>query len=751
MRAVHRSIVVAFAAVAGSLLLSCGGDSTGTGNGVGKVIITPDNDSIVIGASVSLTAKVVNAQGQTVPGATVFWNTSNANVATVSSNGTVTSVDTGTAQIAASANGVSGIANITVLPQPVAGVTVTPTSQVIKVGQKFQFQAQPVDADGNPLSGRVVTWSTSDATVASVDNTGLVTGVAVGPATITAASEGKSGSAAVSVGAQTPASITVAPPSVSITVGQTSQLSATVKDASGATISGAAVAWAIDKPSVASLSSSGLGTDTVTGVSVGTATITATSGAAHTTVPVTVSPSPASAVIISPGSATLLVTQQLQLSATVTDNHGVPLSGQTVAWTSNNPGAATVSDAGNVTAVAPGSATITATSGAAHGTASITVKLVPVATVAVNPGAVSLFTSQTAQLTAIPLDSVGDTLSLAGRTVTWKSNKGSVASVNGTGLVTAAAVGSAVITATVDGQQGFASVTVANVPVASVDVEPPLDTITLGQSTNFTAQPRDSAGNPLSGRTVVWNSSDDNIAIVSSTGHVVSQGIGTATISATSEGKIGTATVVVIAVPVASVTVSPPNKTMNVGDTATFTATTKDAQGHVLTGRAIAWSSDNTAVATVDSTGLVTAVAAGSANITATSEGQSGSSAVTVNPVPVGSVIVKPQDTTMTVGDSAQFSAQTLDAKGNPLNGRAVAWSTSDKKIATVSATGLVQAIKASPSVMIKATSEGVDGMTTLKIMAPPPPPPPPPPSPNVGPARATGLSVRPAALPRRA
>src|SRR5690348_9177514 len=139
MRAVHRSIVAAFAAVAGSLLLSCGGDSTGTGTGVGKVIITPDNDSIVIGASVSLTAKVVNAQGQTVPGATVFWNTSNANVATVSSNGTVTSVDTGTAQIAARTNRVPGIANITVLPQPVASVTVTPTSQVIKVGPKFQF------------------------------------------------------------------------------------------------------------------------------------------------------------------------------------------------------------------------------------------------------------------------------------------------------------------------------------------------------------------------------------------------------------------------------------------------------------------------------------------------------------------------------------------------------------------------------------------------------------------------------------
>jgi len=740
MRAVHRSIAIAFAAVAGFALLSCGGDSTGTGNGAGKVIITPSNDSIAIGASVTLSAKVVNAQGQVVTGATIFWNTSNANIATVSSNGTVTSVDTGTVQIAASANGVSGIATVTVLPKPVAGVVVTPPSQVIKVGQKFQFQAQPVDADGNPLSGRVITWSSSDATIASVDNTGLVTGVAVGPATITATSESKSGSAAVSVGAQTAATITVAPPSVSITVGQTSQLSATVKDASGAVIAGAPVSWSVDNPSVATVSSTGL----VTGISAGSATVTAASGAAHIGVPVSVAPIPANAVVISPSSATLVPTEQVQLSAVVTDAQGNPLSGRTVTWSSNNTNVATVSTSGNVTAIAPGSATITATSGTAHGTASITVKLVPVATVEVNPGAVSLFTGQTAQLTAIALDANGDTLDLTGRTVTWKSNKNGVASVNGTGLVTAGSVGAAVITATVDGSPGFASVTVQQVPVASVNVTPSLDTLVLGQAVQLTAQTLDSVGNPLAGRTVVWDTDNSSVAIVSSTGRVVSQGIGTANITATSEGKVGTATVVVIAVPVASVTVSPPSKTMTVGDTATFSATTKDAQGHVLTGRAIAWSSDNTAVATVDSTGLVTAVAAGSANITATSEGQSGSSAVTVNPVPVGSVIVKPQDTTMTVGDSAQFSAQTLDSKGNPLTGRDVAWSTSDKKIAKVSATGVVQAVKASPSVTIRATSEGVDGSTSLMVTPPPPPPPPM----DIGTSRAPALTVRRAALP---
>lgn len=725
MRAVPRSLALVFAALAGFAVLSCGGDSTGTGNGVGKVVITPSNDSIDIGASVTLSAKVVNAQGQVVSGATVFWNTSNANVATVSSNGTVTGIDTGSVQIAASANGVSGIAAISVMPRPVASVTVSPPTVTLKVGGTQRLAALLFDADGNPLTGRVVTWSSSDPTVATVDNTGLVTAVAVGPATVTATSEGKSGSAAVSVGAQVASKITVAPTTVSITVGQTSQLTATVLDASGATIAGAPVAWTIDKPSVASLSSSGLGTDTVTGISVGTATITATSGAAHTTIPVTVSPSPASAVIISPGSATLFVTQQLQLSATVTDSHGNPLSGQAVTWTSNNENVATVSGTGNVSAVAPGSATITAMSGAAHGTASITVKLVPVSSVSVTPNLVSLFVGQTSQLGVVLLDSVGDTLSAVGRAVNWKSNKGGVATVSASGLVTAQGLGAAVITATVEGQQGFASVTVANVPVSSVVVTPTPDTLQLGQAIQLTAQTFDSVGNPLTGRIISWDTDNSSVAIVSSNGRVVSQGIGTANITATSEGKVGTAAVVVIAVPVASVTVSPPNKTMNVGDTATFTATTKDAQGHVLTGRVIAWSSDNTAVATVDTTGLVTAVAPGSANITATSEGQSGSSAVMVNPVPVGSVIVTPQDTTMTAGDSAQFSAQTLDSKGNPLSGRAVSWSTSDKQTATVSMSGVVQALQGGPPIMITATSEGVNGTTSLTVIPPPPPPPP--------------------------
>ena len=725
MRAVHRSITAAaFAVLAGLALVSCGGNSTGpSGGGGAKIIVTPATDSLVVGTGVTLSARVVNAQGQTVSGAKVFWNTSNANIATVSSNGAVTTVDTGSVQIAASSNGISGFSSITVLPKPVAAVHVTPTQQVIKVGQTFQFQAQPVDADGNPLAGRIITWSSADPTIATVSNTGLVTGVSVGPTTITATSEGIPGTAALSVGAQTPATVTIAPTSVGITVGQTSQLTATVKDASGAVIAGAAVTWSVDNPGTATVSSTGL----VTGIAAGPATVTATSGPAHMNVPVTVSPVPANAVVISPGSATLLVTQTLQLAATVTDAQGNPLSGRTVTWASNNTGAATVSATGSVTAVAPGTATITATSGAAHGTATITVKLVPVVTVEVNPGALALFTGETSQLGVVAQDSDGNTLSLTGRTVTWKSNKTTVATVSGTGLVTARAVGSAVITATVDGQQGFASVTVALVPVASVNVTPALDTLVLGKAVTLAAQTLDSVGHVLTGRAVLWSSSNENVALVSSTGRVVSQGVGSATITATSEGVPGTATIVVIPVPVATVTVTPATKSLTVGDTLTFTATTKDASGNVLTGRVISWSSDNTAAATVDAnTGLVTAVGAGTAHITATSEGQSGSAALTVVPVPIASVSVAPQDTTLAAGDSAQFTAQPKDSNGNPLLGRTVTWSSSDPATASVTSTGMVHAMKGGGPVTITATSEGVPGSGTVTVTPAAPPPPPP-------------------------
>ncbi len=91
-------------------------------------------------------------------------------------------------------------------PLPVASLMVSPASPSVQVGQTVQLTATPKDANGNPLTGRVVTWSSGDSTIARVNGTGLVTGRAAGSATITATSEGKSGTSAITVTALNPGS-----------------------------------------------------------------------------------------------------------------------------------------------------------------------------------------------------------------------------------------------------------------------------------------------------------------------------------------------------------------------------------------------------------------------------------------------------------------------------------------------------------------------------------------------------------------
>ncbi len=168
--------------------------------------------------------------------------------------------------------------------------------------------------------------------------------------------------------------------------------------------------------------------------------------------------------------------------------------------------------------------------------------------------------------------------------------------------------------------------------VASVAVTPATAKLYPGGSAQLAAAPLDSAGHALSGRVVTWSSADTLVATVSATGLVrgVAPG-GPVTVTATSEGQSGAAAVTVIAVPVASVTVTPGRDTLLVGLTLQLAAATFDSAGGALAGRTVSWASSDSAVASVSSKGLVRAVAPGGpVTITATSEGRTGSATVVV-------------------------------------------------------------------------------------------------------------------------
>jgi hypothetical protein len=160
------------------------------------VSVQPSSATIDAGRTVQLTA---TARPKKISSFT--WTSSNGSVATVSSTGLVTGIAAGTATITAAAGSASGTATITVRATtvPVASVTVTPNPSSVQVGATVQLTATLKDANGTTLTGRTVTWTTSAAAVATVSNSGLVNGVAAGLATITATSEGKSGTSALTV------------------------------------------------------------------------------------------------------------------------------------------------------------------------------------------------------------------------------------------------------------------------------------------------------------------------------------------------------------------------------------------------------------------------------------------------------------------------------------------------------------------------------------------------------------------------
>jgi trimeric autotransporter adhesin len=304
---------------------------------------------------------------------------------------------------------------------------------------------------------------------------------------------------------------------------------------------------------------------------------------------------------------------------------------------------------------------------------------------------------------------------LTGRVITWSSSATDVATVSATGVVTGVSAGSATITATSEGQVGTATITVTAAPVASVSVTPPTLSVPATRTGTLAAVVKDGAGNVLVGRTVTWSSSAGSIASVSPTGVVSGLAEGTATITATSETKSGSATVTVTPAPVAAVAVSPASATINIDATTTLSATLTDANSNVLTGRTVVWSSTATDVATVSAAGEVTGVLDGSATITATSEGKSGSATITVLKRPVGSVTVTPSSASVRVGNSRSLTATVKDTKGKILSGITVVWTTSDASVAAVDTSGQVTGVAVGMAT-ITATVDGKSDSAAITV-----------------------------------
>jgi uncharacterized protein YjdB len=227
------------------------------------------------------------------------------------------------------------------------------------------------------------------------------------------------------------------------------------------------------------------------------------------------------------------------------------------------------------------------------------------------------------------------------RAVQWQSRNTAVATVSNTGYVTAVAAGVTHVVADNDGKLNVTSpradsskiTVIADVAVDSVEISPASASISVSGTASLTATLR-SGGTTVTGIPVTWSSSNTSVVTVTPTGDstatITGVATGSAFVQATAQGVSDAIPVTVNQAAVHTIAVTPANPSVAAGATQQFTATLKDASNNTLTGRAVAWSSSNELVATVNASGLATSKTAGTATITASSEGKDGSTTLTV-------------------------------------------------------------------------------------------------------------------------
>jgi hypothetical protein len=393
-------------------------------------------------------------------------------------------------------------------------------------------------------------------------------------------------------------------------------------------------------------------------------------------------------------SIALGTTQQFTAIGLFDDNSTQDLTTQ-VTWDSSAKNIATVDTKGLATAVAAGSATITATFGGISGSTSLAVTSANLVSVEVTPAnpRIARGTTQQFKATGIFSDNTKQDFTAA---AAWKSANPSVAPINGAGRATGAAAGTSVITASFGGISGSSTLTVTAATLVAIEVSPLNPGIALGTSQQFTAIGRFS-DNTVQDLTfdATWSSASAGVATISnangSNGLATSIAAGSTTIAATF-GSVSASTLLTVTnATLVSIDVEPSTLSVPAAVHQKFTATgTFDDNTVQDLTTAVAWSSSVPAVATISSAagsaGLALTVAPGATVISASFGNETGSTTLTVTSATLVSIEAAPPDSSITAGQTQQFAATGLFSDDSVFDlTMDVTWSSSAQGVATIS------------------------------------------------------------------
>ncbi len=379
-----------------------------------KVEVTPDTLRISVADTASLNAEARDANNNPVAAVTFSWSSSNTSVATVDGRGMVTAVDTGRAWIKAKAPSGAADSSLVLAELRADSVAVSPDTLRFTALADTQRLSATAFRQRQPIPGKAIRWSSTMASVATVDSSGLVTAVGNGTAKIVARADAAADTATVTV-EQIVDSVVVTPSTVELSVGDTARLEAAIRDRNGFLVSGASATWSTSDSTVARVSPAGL----VTAVRVGSAIVTAAAGGKSGSARVSVTVRAKRVVVIPESLRFTALGDTAPLAAQAFDSAGQLIAEKTFTWSSLDTMVARVDQAGLVTAVGNGSTAVVASADGVADTALVVVSQV-VDKVLVRPDSAVVQVGDTVRFTAEAQDRLGNVVS--GVRFSWSSS-----------------------------------------------------------------------------------------------------------------------------------------------------------------------------------------------------------------------------------------------------------------------------------------------------------------------------------------
>jgi len=534
------------------LLSGCGGGGSQANNSpvppkpktLTQVSVSPQTLTLAKGTNHQMSAMALFSDGsQQDITSTAAWSANPAASVSVTTGGQATAMAVGTGQISAKYQGMTGNASITVTAAALSSIAVSPNQSSVPVGVSEQLSAMGTFTDGSTmdLTG-TVTWTATPATSVALNGAGMLKGMAVGTAQVSAQSQGVTGQASVTVMPPALVSIAVTPNQSDVPVASTEQLTATgsYTDGSAANITALAT-WSTIPAAFATVNATGM----VSGISVGNVQVSAAYqgkvGQALVSVPnlifITVTPNPSS---LPKGTD-----EQLTATGLYSDGFKSDLT-QLALWQTNPASTATINDTGALKGMAVGPAHITAQYQGITGNASVTVAPPVLVSIAVTPGWSAVAAGASEQLTATGTFSDGSTKDIT-PSAQWASYQATIASVGTHGNTTGNSMGTTGISAASGTVIGGAEVTVLSAAIASLEVVPNTATMGVGGSQQFLAiaHLKNGATQDVSGD-VVWSSVPSNILSLTSGGMAGAVQVGSTKLTASAGGVSNSAAVQVV-------------------------------------------------------------------------------------------------------------------------------------------------------------------------------------------------------------